>query len=118
MYLAQWFKNSYCYKISCNKILNSLKWETPQQVILKKNVMMIHKMMVTGKPKQLMKLIRIPRTRIKAKMTTKYTPKNQQYLTNHVLQAIQQYNKLDDEIKELDVKKFKKKLKKIYLKPP
>ena len=31
MLLARWVKNSHCYKISCYKILTSLKWETPQQ---------------------------------------------------------------------------------------
>ena len=51
MYLACWIKGTFCFKISCRKILKSINWETARQQILKKNLKLIHKVLKSEKSK-------------------------------------------------------------------
>ena len=37
MNIVRWVKQSYCYRISCRKILKSLKWELPNQKMKKRS---------------------------------------------------------------------------------
>ena len=87
-------------------------------MILMKNVKLIHKMLMTVKPKQVMKLPRKPRTQMEAKITKKYLPKNLNYLKNQINQAIIQYNELEEEMKKMSIKEFNAIIKKINQKPP
>ena len=79
MKLARWAKDSYYFKISIFKICKSLKWETPSQEILKETVKFFHQCMIERGPKQILKKIRLQRTRQKAKISMKHTLNNELY---------------------------------------
>ena len=72
MKLARWVKQSFCYKISVRKICRSINWETPQQEINKESVKFIQQSIESRRPRQLIDLLRMQRTRKAAKITMKY----------------------------------------------
>lgn len=77
MFLANWIKDSYCFKICCAKILRSINWQIPPQQMIKENIPMLHKIIKTVKPHKLDNLIRNPMIRKAAKMTMKYKVNNE-----------------------------------------
>ena len=50
MNIARWVKQSYCFRMSCNKILKTLKWQLPNQKMKKEAVKLIHQVMMTKQP--------------------------------------------------------------------
>ena len=114
----RWARNSYCFKESISSISKSLKLDTPIQTIYKRTVFYFHKILSKRKPRQICELIRLPRTRSKAKLSLKTKTKGSRLERNMISQAIKMYNTLPEDMKRMSVKDFKTKLKKIQLEPP
>ena len=53
MMLARWTRSSYCFKESVSSICESIKWETPGQLLLKRSAVYIHKITSSTQPKQI-----------------------------------------------------------------
>ena len=75
----------------------------------------IYQIVTNRRLKQIARMIKLPRTRMKAKLSVKYKTKNEKYQRNIVNKAIELYNIILDEIKELDKRKFSQKLKRIFI---
>ena len=99
MKLARWSKQSYCFKVSIHDICHSLNWDTPRQLLLKSSAKLIMNIIEEQKPTQITDLIRFPRTRTMAKITTQYNPKTDIYRRSTIHQLTHLMNQIPDEIK-------------------
>ena len=118
MKVSRWCKASYCFKISCKKINNSLNWDTPEQMIVKSSLLFYHKIMSKGQPSHLTSYIRMPRTRASAKPALHYKNKSSEFDRTFLKKGLILYNSIPDELKKLPHKIFKTRIKKIYFMPP
>ena len=115
MKLSRWNMGSYRFKLSCKKICAASKWNIPTQMIIKSSATNIHQIVSTRRPEKVIDLIKMPRTRTKAKMTTKHRPRTKIYPRTTISAGIDLYNQLPDELKSLDDKEFKRRIKKMTL---
>ena len=118
MTVARWTKQNYCFKVSCLKICKSLGWSLPSQQILQDAAKFAHSIMSNRRPLQILKKIRLPRTRTNAKPTIKYKKKNDKYDENTIAKSLRIYNTIPDVIKNLPAKKFARKIKNMWITSP
>ena len=118
MLVARWVKQDYCFKVSCSKICRSLKWSLPSQQILQEAVKFQHSIQINRRPLQILKQIRMPRTRTRAKPTLKYRKKHDRYDDNLIAKSLQIYNNVPDSIKNLPTKTFAKKIRSTWVVNP
>ena len=115
MTVSRWVKGSFCFKISCQKICSSLKWDLLVQRIRKSSLKMIHKILIMNRPKQITKLIRKPRSRNNVAISIKRKRKHENYDRDVILQALQIYNKMPEDLKNLRPKQITQKLRKMII---
>ena len=115
MMLARFCKGSFCFKVSINSICNSIGWDGPRQMITKQTAFIMKKILSNHKPKQLFEQVRQPRTRTKAKLGKMFKTQTKTGKKTFLNHGIEVYNCLPDELKEMSVKQFKRKLKKTYI---
>ena len=118
MLVARWVKQDYCFKVSCSKICRSLKWSLPSQQILQEAVKFQHSIQINRRPLQILKQIRMPRTRTRAKPTLKYRKKHDRYDDNLIAKSLQIYNNVPDSIKNIPTKTFAKKIRSTWVVNP
>ena len=116
MMVARWIKNNYCFKVSCHKICRSLNWNIPSQQIAKEAAKFAHKIYFSRRPAQILRQIRMPRTRSKAKLSIKYKKKHEKYDHNLIVQSLKTYNNIPDELKDLPPKKFGEMIQNFWIK--
>ena len=76
---------------------------------------MIHKILIMNRPKQIMKLIRKPRSRNNVAISIKRKRKHENYDRNVIFQALQIYNKMPEDLKNLRPKQITQKLRKMII---
>ena len=118
MLVARWVKQDYCFKVSCYKICKSLNWSLPYQQITQEAAKFAHSIQTNRRPLQILKQIRMPRSRSKAKPALKYMRRNDKYDQNLISQSLKIYNNLPEEIRSLPAKKFNKKIRTTWLVNP
>ena len=118
MMVSRWVKGSYCFRISCLDICKSIKWNLPEQQILKKAILFAHRIQISRKPIQILNQVRMPRTRQKAKISIKYKKNNEKYDRNLISQSFKLYNLLPEDLKSLKPSKLKNAIKKIWISKP
>ena len=115
MTIARFCKQSYCFKISTHKILKSLSLKSAEQTTEMQTAIHIHKIIKTGRPYNVKGLIRQPRTRTSAKLYPKYFSNTKILDKNIYIRGIKVYNSLPDELKNMEPKQFKKRIKSHYI---
>ena len=111
MTISRWIQGNYCFKESVESISRSVKWDTPNQTLIKNTAILMKKNIHDKRPAQLCNYIRFQRTRESAKLgknfevNTKYGKKT---FSNH---SINIYNILPDYMKQQSVEDFKKTIK-------
>ena len=111
MTISRWIRGNYCFKESVESISRSVKWDTPNQTLIKNTAILMKKIIHDKRPAQLCNYIRFQRTRESAKLgknfevNTKYGKKT---FSNH---SINIYNILPDYMKQQSVEDFKKTIK-------
>ena len=118
MKVARWVKGNCQFMIPNTKICKSIKWSTPNQMILQESMIMIHKMLTENPIKTLDDEIRKPRSSRNQKYYMKYRPKMEKMRRNSVYMSIKTYNLIPEEMKTMKVKKFKKEIRKIWIHEP
>ena len=112
--ICRWTRRSYCFKESCSSICRSVNVELPDENILKSTAIFSHNTLSKRKPKQIVKLIRMPRTRAQAKLSIKYKHSSSKFERTLIYQAVQVYNEnVPNDLKSLEAKEFKKKIRKM-----
>ena len=118
MSISRWCKGSYCFRVSCYKINKSIGWDLPNQMIMKSSLIFIHKILSKHQPSQITDKIRMPRTRSSANICLKYQNKSSEFCRTTLYQGVKLYNSLPNELKNIDARTFKLKIKKLYIQPP
>ena len=115
MTIARFCRGNYGFKVSCHKICKSLKWDVPEQTLLKSAALYIHKCTFYGKPKQINNLLRTTRMRRNNNIYIKYMYETGKFERNMLIQACKLYNSLPEDLKSLLPKLFKTRIKKLYI---
>ena len=115
MSLARLCKGSYCFRTNINAICGSIGWSNPRQMIIKETAIMMHKILTKQKPEQIFSYIRPPRTRARAKLGKNFETKTKICKRTFINQGIQVYNSLPENLKALNLKQFKREIKKSYI---
>ena len=118
MSISQWCKGLYCFWVSCSKINKSIGWDLPNQMILKSSLLFMHKILSKHQHGQIADKIRLPRSRASANMCLKYQNKSTEFSRTTLYQGVKLYNSLPKDLKNIDCRTFKLKIKKIYFRPP
>ena len=118
MMVCRWVKGSYCFRTSCLDICKSIKWNLPEQQILKKAILFAHGIQISRKPTQIINQVRMLRTREKAKISIKYKKNNEMYDRKLISQSFKLYNILPEDLKALKPSKLKHAIKKIWISKP
>ena len=97
------------------KRCKSIGWEPPQQMILKKAMIFIHKILKEQKTKRLIQMMKMPQSQRNPKTVLKYKPRTEKFKRNTIYASLQIYNDLPMEMRTLPPKEFKNNLKKIHI---
>ena len=116
MNIARFCRGEYGFKISCAKICKEIGWSTPDQMILKSTAVFIHKCIYLDQPKQITKLFKVQRMRRNTNIFTKYYHKTGKFERNIIFQSYKLYNGLPEDMKSLNPKLFKSRLKQLTIK--
>ena len=115
MMLVRWIHNSFCFRKSIISMCREIKWNAPAQQMQKSSVIYFHGILSSAQPEQVLDLVRLPRTRPSAELSTKYTPKTEAYKNSCIYQMVDLYNKIPDWYKNQDHQMFKSEVKKNYI---
>ena len=118
MKCARYDKGSYCFKQSISKICKSLNWKTPAEIIDESAAKVTLKIINKKTPKTIFKKMKPPRTRKNATMGLIKYPTGMKAKANLINNMHKIYNRIPPELRELNQKIFKRKLKKMNLLPP
>ena len=114
MKVSRWARRSYCFRESVDSICRSIKIDRPSEAILKSTAIFAHDLLSKRKPKQILRTVRTPRSRNKARVSLKYKHLSSKFERNVIHQAIKVYNEnIPDHMKTLNTKEFRKDIKKI-----
>ena len=116
MLSVRYAKGSYCFKMSINRICRSIGWDRPELMIQRSTIKYIQKIIYFQKPKSLIKLLRLQRTRTNTNISVKYHPRTSKFSRNVINQSYLIYNQIPNEIRQLHPNKFRKKVKAMILK--
>ena len=112
----EFVKQDKCFRKSNIDINDSLKWEEPKQEMFKSAIRMIHKIVKTGKPREIIKKLRLQRSRNCCGIFLRNPPKKESFKRNLICKSYQLYNIIPEELRTENPKRFKKQLKKWYMK--
>ena len=79
-------------------------------MIIKSGILMIHKILETGKPEYLREIF-ITRNRRVAQVALKFYPRAKKFRNYHLHRSLRIYNRLDSDLKCLNTKQLRYKLK-------
>ena len=108
---ARFVKGNYCYKESIKSICESIGWKVPEQIMKSNTVTFTHKIVLNKEPKQVYELLRFNKSGRNSSINLKYRHKSDK-------QMCRLYNTLSIDLKSQPIKKFKSRLKKIYITNP
>ena len=101
-------------------IFQELGWKVPEELIAECSALFVHKVITTQKPQSLYNEIRLPRSRLAGQTTTKTAAATNRLARTGLYTAVKNYNRIPANLKMLNPRQLKKKLKKLSLmkKPP
>ena len=115
---ARFVKGNYCYKESIKSICESIGWKVPEQIMKSNTVTFTHKIVLNKEPKQVYELLRFNKSGRNSSINLKYRHKSDKMDRNSIQQMCRLYNTLSIDLKSQPIKKFKSRLKKIYITNP
>ena len=118
MRVGRWVKGNSQFMIPNTKICKSIKWSTPNQMILQENMISIHKMLTENPIMTLEQELRKSRSTRKRTYHLKYKPKCEKMKRNSTYLGMKIYNTIPENLKTMKIKKFKKEIRKIWIKEP
>ena len=118
MQVARWVKGNSQFKIPNTKICKSIKWSTPNQMIMQESMTMIHKMLTEFPVQTLENEMKKSRSKRKVTYHLKYQPRRELMKRNMLYMSLKIYNLLPEKLKTMKIKKFKVEIKKIWIDPP
>ena len=111
MKIVKFTKTNPETRISNTKLCKSVGWDMPQQMIVKKSLTFIHKILTEHKTQRIIQMLKMPKSLRNPKTLLKYKPSTEKYKRNMIYASLQVYNSLPMEMRTLQMKEFKKKLK-------
>ena len=108
-------KRSICLKVSNLKINKSLKWNMPIEEMNKRTAIFMHNMMTHNQPKDLFQLIKPSISQRIRTINPRKIPKTKKFQRTFMNSSIAIYDKLPQKMKELNPKKFEKRLKEKFM---
>ena len=118
MSIARWIKGNRQFMIPNSKICRSIKWSTPNQMILQESMITIYKMLKIFPIKTMTDELRKSKSKRKVTYQLKFQPKREQMKRNMIYMSLKIFNMLPDTLKDLDIKKFKLQIKKQWIEFP
>ena len=100
--------------------MNIIGWKTPEEIIDECSALFSHKIITSKQPVSLFSQLWMPRTRAGGQVTTMLAAKSDRLARTGLYMMVSNYNRLPVNLRLLNLKQLKKKLKKVQLKrkPP
>ena len=108
MFSARTILGSYCFKISCKKILNQVNWLSAKQLIKWSIIKSIHKIILYKKPENLYDYYKINKRQC-ASIVPKIYPKKKFSREFFLFKGLEYYNSIPNNIIKYPPHIFKKK---------
>ena len=105
----------YGFKLSIQNIMSSIDWKMPDEFISQTSARFLHKIIITETPKPLFNMIRFPRTRLTPDIPLLTQPRTQRLERTAIAAAVNNYNRIPTNIKNLPPVKLKLKLLQVKL---
>ena len=105
---------NYCYKKSISYILSKCNWLDINELLHYSCINIIHKTLILKYPESLMCLFRYDTNHRQSKLiTTKYIPTTEKFRNFYIYKFIKTYNKMDSQMRNKSIPKFKKEIKQL-----
>ena len=114
---ARYVLNDYCFKKSISYIMKKLEWKMPEEIIDEASAKFGHRIITSKEPEGLSDRIRRPRSRQNAECSYKPRTRTRRSRGSIIKKSIENYNRIPGEMKNLQPKFLRRKLKKTCLKP-
>ena len=113
---ARFIRGSYCYMESIRSLMKSVKLKMPQDILDESSAKYSHKVIITKEPQEIYDIVKLPRSRACADLSTHYAPKTDRVKRSTIFSATKNYNRIPSDLRPLEPRKLKIKMKKLSLK--
>ena len=114
---ARFARSDYCFRESIRSITNNIGIKMPEEIVEEGSARFVHNIVYQHEPKELIEMIKFPRTRSCVDLNLQYIPKTERLRKCAMFKGIQNYNQIPQELKHLEPRKLKKKMKTRRLNP-
>ena len=101
---------------SIRSLMKSVKLKMPQDILDESSAKYLHKVLITKEPKEIYDIVKLPRSRACADVTTHHAPISDRVRCSTIYTATKNYNRIPSDLRSLKPKKLKIKMKKLSLK--
>ena len=117
MDISRFARGNFGYKQSCRSICKGVGKKIAEEEFYDQCVKYVHKLMLAQEPKSIIDQLRMPRSRRNAKLGLNIYPKNKKFRNTFINKIPEVYDTIPDKLRIIKPSIFKKKLRRLRLKP-